>query len=336
MDRIRWAVLGVGRFGAVHARVLAGLNGVELKALCGRRVAHVESLAAELEVGWTMAEAAQIIESDQIDAVSITSHWRDHLPLARAALAAGKHVLLEKPMACDAGECAELLDVAAEARGYLLVGHVCRFDPRISLAKEAIAQGRLGRIVSLHAKRNLPRAPGPIRLDKISPLMGDGIHDADLMMWFLEQTPRRVFARNVRVHDFAYPDIGWAMLEFGEAAVGVIETNWCLPPNVPTCIDARMEVVGTEGMLTVDCSHGGLTIQDASGRDFPDTMYWPLQHGRQVGALALEIEYFADCIRQRRAPRVITPVEAARAVAVMECAEASAAIGQPVPFDSPF
>jgi predicted dehydrogenase len=86
-------------------------------------------------------------------------------------------------------QCEELLRVAELAKGEFMVGHVCRFDPRVTAAKAAIEAGRIGRVVSMHAKRNLPKAPGNIRLDKISPLMGDGIHDADMMMWFLAESP---------------------------------------------------------------------------------------------------------------------------------------------------
>ena len=198
------------------------------------------------------------------------------------------------------------------------------------LAKQAIDDGRIGRIVSLHAKRNLPQAPGSLRLDKTSPLMGDGIHDADLMMWFLGRAPTRVYGRYVRFNEFRYPDVGWAMLEFDDEAIGVVETNWGLPVNTPTVIDATLQVIGTDGMLTIDCSHTGLTILDATGLKMQDTDYWPEQHGSLVGVLQNEIAYFAECIRNNREPDVITPEEAARAVSVMEASERSAAGTQPV------
>jgi UDP-N-acetylglucosamine 3-dehydrogenase len=272
----------------------------------------------------------RLLDDTSINVVSITTHWREHAAIACEALAAGKHVLLEKPLAANPEECSAVLTAARQSTGWLMVGHVCRFDPRVTLAQRAIAEGRLGRIVSMHARRNLPRAPGSLRLDKISPFMGDGIHDADLMMWFSAARPRRVFARYVRVDEFAYPDLGWAVLEFGESAIGVIETVWRLPPNTPTAIDAQLEIIGTEGSLAIDCGHAGLSILDARGLQWPDTAYWPLQHGQRVGALAHELAYFADCIRQHRRPSVITPEEAANAVLVMATAEASAAAGQPM------
>ncbi|MCP4507587.1 MAG: Gfo/Idh/MocA family oxidoreductase [Fuerstiella sp.] len=330
MKTIRWGIIGLGRFGTIHAETLQSLPGSELVAICNHNEPRLRQAADCFPRAAAARHYADLVDATDIDVISITTHWQQHYTIAEAALKAGKHVFLEKPMAATGEQCRRLLAVAAASPGYLMVGHICRFDPRVTLAKDAIVQGRIGHVVSMHAKRNLPKAPGNIRLDKISPLMGDGIHDADLMMWFLGRTPSRVYARNVRSNKFIYPDLGWAMLEFDDNAVGVIETNWCLPETVPTVIDARLEVVGTGGSLTIDCSHTGFTLIDANGPGMSDTVYWPQQHGQRIGALATELAYFADCVRRSTAPTVITPDEAARAVIVMEAAEQSAATRQPV------
>jgi UDP-N-acetylglucosamine 3-dehydrogenase len=331
---IRWAVIGVGRFGRIHAEVISGLPGCELAALSTRNEDRLREIAAEFGVRRAATGYEEILRDPDIDAVSITTHWEDHFEVALAALKSGKHVLLEKPMAATGGQCLELLAAAKEAPGLFMVGHVCRFDPRVTLAKEAIDDGAIGRIVSMHARRNLPKAPGHIRLDKISPLLGDGIHDADLMMWFVGATPTEVYGRNVRVENFRYPDLGWAILHFGEEAIGVVETVWCLPPSAPTVIDAKMEVIGTKGKLSINAADTGLTITGEDGSKMPDTVYWPVQYGQRTGALAREIGYFCDCIRAGKSPEVITPREAALALAVMEAAETSSEKGHPVPFSS--
>lgn len=333
MNTVRWGIIGVGRFGTIHARVLSTLPGSQLVALCARNESRLTEAAGEFKAARTYADYRRLLEDPEIDAVSITTHWQEHHEIALAALESGKHVLLEKPMAANREQCRDLVRASEKAAGFFMVGHVCRFDTRVSLAKEAVDAGRIGRIVSMHARRNLPRAPGKLRLDRISPLLGDGVHDADLMMWFTGKSPTSVYGRNVRVDQFQYPDIGWAMLHFGEDAIGVIETVWRLPENTPTVIDAKMEVIGTEGKLTIDCSHTGLTILDLNGLKMPDTVYWPVQHGRQVGALALELDYFAGCVRSGTPPSVITPLEAARAAAVMEAAELSSERREAVDFD---
>lgn len=327
---IRWGILGIGRFGRLHARAVRSLYGLELAAICNRNRERLEEAQSEISAPRALTDFRELLDDPSIDAISITTHWQDHYEVAAAALASGKHVLLEKPMAATSDECRRLVDLSRSSQGKFMVGHICRFDPRVTLAKQAIDDGRVGRIVSMHAKRNLPQARGSLRLDKTSPLMGDGIHDADLMMWFLGRAPTRVYGRHVRFNEFRYPDIGWALLEFDDTAIGVIETNWGLPANTPTVIDATLQVIGTNGMLTIDCSHTGLTILDSNGWKMQDTDYWPEQHGSLVGVLQNEIAYFASCIRRDHKPDVITPNEAARAVSVMEAAERSASGTQPV------
>lgn len=332
MDRVRWGIIGIGRFGKIHARVITGLPNCDLIAFANRNDARLSEAAEEFQIQARYTDYRDLLADDSIDAVSITTHWQDHYEVGLAALESGKHVLLEKPMAATSEQCRELLAAAEKSDACFMVGHVCRFDPRVTLAKDAIDAGQIGRIVSMHARRNLPLAPGNIRLDKISPLVGDGIHDADLMMWFLDQGPSSVYARNIQFSGHQYPDLGWAMLHFDEEAIGVIETVWCLPENVSTGIDAKMEIIGTEGKISIDCANTGLAITDSEGTKQPDTVYWPLQHGRQIGALEREIDYFSRCILSGEKPEVIIPFEAARALAVMEIAEQSAFEKRPIPF----
>lgn len=330
MKQINWGIIGFGRFGAVHASVINSIPGCTLTAVCNHNPERLAAASQNIPGVICTDRIEPLLERADIDAVSITTHWKQHFEPAKAALLAGKHVLLEKPMAETSDQCRELVQIASDCNAHLMVGHVCRFDPRAALACEAVHSGRIGRIVSMHAKRNLPVAPGNIRLNKISPLMGDGIHDADLMLWLMRRMPSQVYARNIRVHEFAYADIGWAMLSFDDDAVGVIETNWCLPRTVDTVIDARLEVVGTDGMITVDCSNTGFLLTDADGRKMSDTVYWPQIHNQRVGALRSEFEYFTTCIREGRRPQIITPEDGWRAVAVMESAEISATSGLPV------
>ena len=341
MKQLNWAIIGLGRFGKIHARVIQGLPDIHLVAACGRDPQRLQQHAQEVGIETTTTDYRQLLDRDDIDVISITTHWEEHFEIAQAALASGKHVVLEKPMAATTQQCQQLLETASNSSGQLLVGHICRFDPRITLAREAIQAGRIGRVVSMHAKRNLPKAPGSLRLDKISPLMGDGIHDADLMMWMIGHAPERIYARNVRVHDFQYPDLGWAVLEFGSDpgapdAVGVVETIWCLPETTPTVIDAKMEVIGSEGKLLIDCSQTGLEILNANGPQQIDTAFWPMQHGQGIGILRYELEHFATCVRESKPSDVISPLEAARVVAVMEAAEQSAAKGSVIDFKDPF
>ena len=141
-------------------KTLQSLPGSELVAVCNHDEASLRQAAIRFPGTAAIRHYADVVNSSDIDVVSITTHWQQHYEIAEAALEAGKHVFLEKPMAATGAQCRRLLEAAGGSAGYLMVGHICRFDPRVTLAQQAIAEGRIGRIVSMHAKRNLPKAPG--------------------------------------------------------------------------------------------------------------------------------------------------------------------------------
>ncbi len=328
MDKVKYGVIGLGFFGEKHSEVLSDMPGVELAAICTRRSHRLKEIAERFKVPKSYTNYKDLLADKEIDAVSITTHVDDHLQPTIDALKAGKHVFLEKPMAGSTEDCDAIIEVVNSAKGKFMVGHICRFDPRVSLAKEAIQQGRIGKIVSMHATKNLPSNISAEVLDKISPLMGDGIHDTDIMLWFTGSKIKTVYAQNVRIRNFKNPDIGWAMYRFESDAVGVIETVWYLPENTPFTIDARMEIIGTKGAIYIDCANAGLTINDSAGIHKPDTCYWPNLFGKRIGVLRNELSYFIECINTGKVPDVITPEESRMAVEVMCKAEQSAASGK--------
>ncbi len=327
---VRWGIIGLGFFGEVHAETIAGMPDIELVALCTRRSDRLAQLGNRFNVSRCYTDYRKLLEDPEVEAVSITTHVYDHCAIAIDALAAGKHVLLEKPMAATVVECDRILEAARSAEGFFMVGHICRFDPRVVLAKRAIDEGRLGRIISMHARRNLSKRIGRMVLDKISALLGDGIHDADLMLWFTGGQPQHVYAEQVHPGPHRYPDVGWAMFRLDTGAVGVVESVWHLPETTPYQIDARMEVIGTEGAIYINCGEAGVEIHDRDGVRLPDTVYWPKMFGGRFGALQQELRYFATCIREQRRPDWITPEESRNVVALIEAAVQSAETGQVV------
>lgn len=324
MNEIRHGIIGLGFFGEIHAEILSTMPGVELVALSTRRPEHLKNLADKFNVTKRYTDYRSLLADEDVDSVSIVTHINDHSQIAIEALEAGKHVFLEKPMAGTPEECDRIIDAVNNASGKFMVGHICRFDPRVYQAKQAIEAGKIGEIKSIHATRNLPATIGAEVLDKISPLMGDGIHDTDLMLWFTKGKIETVYAQNIRIRDFKHPDGGWAMYRFKNGAVGIIETIWCLPENTPYAIDARMEIIGTEGAIYIDCGNAGLTINDQNGLSKPDTAYWPYVKGIRVGALRDEFSYFFRCISEDCPITMITPEESKYAVEVICAAEESA------------
>jgi UDP-N-acetylglucosamine 3-dehydrogenase len=328
MDKVRVGIVGLGFFGEKHSEVLSDMQGVELVAVCTRRPERLKEVAGRYGVANTTVDYKQLLADDSIDVVDVVTHYKDHHQIAVDALNAGKHVFLEKPMASTVEECNAIVDAVKSNNGKFMVGHICRFDPRVTAAKEAINQGAVGTIVHMHATRNLSASIGAQVLNSISALMGDGIHDTDLMLWFTGSKVKTVYAHEVSVGNYKYKDIGTAVYHFESGAVGVIESVWALPENTPFQIDARFEIIGTEGAIYIDCGNAGITLNDQAGIRKPDTVYWPYLHGKSIGALRSELTFFTDCVRTGKTPDVITPAESRRAVEVICAAEKSAQSGQ--------
>ena len=139
--------------------------------------------------------------------------------------------------------------------------------------------------------------------------------------------PRRK-RRPVSPFGISTPDNGtWANLNRR-----VIENVWCLPENAPFAIDARLEIVGTEGAIYIDNSGSQYTLLTQDGLQYPQSLYWPTVHGMRRGFLKDELDYFLKCVVQGEKPSVITPEESRDVVLAIKKAELSARENRVVEF----
>jgi len=330
MRQIKYGVIGLGWFGEKHCEALSAIPGVHLHSLCTRTEPRLRNLADEFNVSRTFTDYHEMLADPELEAVSVVTMWDQHTGPTLAALAAGKHVFLEKPMASTVEDCQKIVDAAERSDGYLMVGHICRFNPRYAAAKAEIASGRIGRILSMYARRNIPAKVTTAILDKIGPIIGDGVHDTDLMLWYSGDRAVSAYAQTVNFRGKKHPDLGWTLYRFAAGATGVLENVWCLPDKTPFQIDERMEIIGTEGTIHIQETHPNFSVCDADGWRSPDTTYWPQLHGQRAGALGRELAYFVGCIQQGQPPSVITPLESLEAVRACLAAEESAASGKVV------
>ncbi|MEZ5351897.1 MAG: Gfo/Idh/MocA family oxidoreductase [Bryobacteraceae bacterium] len=331
MPRVRMGVVGLGRFGEVHCQALKAIPEVELTALCTRNPERLRLLADRFGAPHAFTDYRALFASGAVDAVSIVTMWDQHAQPAIAALDAGLHVLIEKPMASTVADCQAILHARNRSGRFAMVGQICRFNPRYAAARREIEAGAVGRIVSLYARRNIPAAVSASVLPKIGPIAGDGVHDTDLMLWFTGARIRSAYAQTLSVRDLPNPDLGWTTYRFDTGAIGVIENVWCLPEGTPYRIDERMEIIGTEGVITIQESGPSLSVSGKDGWRAPDTTYWPLIGDARGGALREQLRYFAGCIQDGRAPALTTLEESMEAVRACLAAERSAREGSPVP-----
>ncbi len=330
MDRLRIGVIGLGWFGEIHCETIVGIPNLELVALCTRRPDRLSEQASKFGVTKTYTDYRDMLADTGIDAVSIVTMWDQHTDPAVDALKAGKHVFLEKPMASTVADCNKIMAAANASRGILQVGHICRFNPRYRMTKQAIDEGRIGKIVALQSRRNIPAAWTPTILEKIGPIVGDAIHDTDLMLWFTSDRVVSAYSQTVSVRNLTFPDIGQTMYRFKGGATATLETVWCMPEKTPFDIDERMSIIGTEGIIHVQDTFPNLGIVDGSRLHSPDTTYWPMFEGVRGGALRAEFEYFANCALMGIAPKIGRPEDAAAALEATLAAEESARTGNVV------
>ena len=333
MNSLRIGVIGLGWFGEIHCDAISAAPGLALAGLCTRTESRLTALGEKYGVDVLETDYRALLARDDLDAVSIVTMWDQHTGPTLAALAAGKHVFLEKPMASTVADCARIVAAADAAPGFLMVGHICRFNPRYAAAKREIEAGKIGRIVALSSRRNIPAAWTPAILDKIGPIIGDAIHDTDLMLWFTGAKVVSAYAQTVDVRGLRYPDIGQTMYRFDSGATATLETVWCMPEKTPFDIDERMSIIGTEGFIHIQDTFPNIGICTKDGFRSPDTTYWPQLHGAVAGALREEFMYFARCVQGGVRPDIITPRESMAAVATTLAAERSAATGEVVRLD---
>jgi UDP-N-acetylglucosamine 3-dehydrogenase len=325
MKQIRCGVIGLGWFGEHHVDTLQQLPLVELVAVCTRTESRLKEVRDKYHVPRAYTDYREMLADKSIDMVTVVTHIKDHLAPTVDALASGKHVFLEKPMADSVEDCDRIIAAAGKAGTCFMVGHICRFDTVYALAKEEIQAGNLGTLLSMHARRNLAKWITPSHLKKISALFGDGVHDLDLMLWYSGARPKSVYAQSLNTRpELPNDDLGWAMFRLDSGAIAVIENVWCLPENAPFAIDARLEIIGSKGAIYIDNSGAGYAVLKKEGLSYPQSTYWPKVHGLRRGFLKEELDYFTRCIAEGRKPTVITPEESRLVVQAMKTAERSA------------
>jgi predicted dehydrogenase len=196
---LRVGIIGAGGIGTLHAET-AARTGVEIRAVCDTRIARATKLAGQFKGAATTDDAAELLADDSIDAVVIAVPNLHHARLAIAALNAGKHVLLEKPMAISVGQCDAVLGAMRRASRVVQLGFVSRCAPAARAAERAVAEGRLGRIyhvkAAMYRRRGIPglgrwfttkaESGGGVLIDL-------GVHMIDLVM-HLTGAPRPLSA----------------------------------------------------------------------------------------------------------------------------------------------
>ena len=219
-------ILGAGFFGAYHARAVAAVQDTRVVAVCADEMPLAEAFAAE-HGGRPYRDHRAMLDDKSVDAVAITAPHHLHCRLAVAALEAGKHVLLEKPMALSVAECSRIIAAAVTSRRKLMVGQIMHFVWPCLVAREILDRGELGRPVtgsSALLKTWMESNRRGWHLDPATGggmLMTAGIHALDQLVWLMDGRVRSVSAAvGTSFHDQKADDNAMMLLRFPTAASG--------------------------------------------------------------------------------------------------------------------
>lgn len=329
---LRVGVIGLGWFGEVHCDAIIGIPELTLSALSTRNPERLKALAAKYQVIKAKTDFMDVINDPDIDVIVVTTAWDKHKDAAIAALKAGKHVFLEKPITSTISDGEELIETSKNCEGIFFVGHICRFNPRYQAAQRAVALGELGQIISIKTHRNLPAPMTEKFINQTGPITSDAIHDIDLILWLTGDSTGEVFAQTRSIRNFDNPDIAQILLKLSSGVLASLEVNWHMPASTPYEVDEYLKVVGTLGSLEVGSGLNALNIATDNGFRNPDSTYWPMHNGVRRGALRDEYIQFISDIKNGKNSEFGRPDAALMALRVALAAESSALQGKVVKF----
>jgi len=237
------AVVGLGYWGPNRLRALADIDGVDATWICDRDEGRLAKIANRHPNIRATTDFEEALADGELDAVILATPVFTHHSLGSAALRAGKHVFVEKPLAGSSGEANDLFSIAGECDRTLMCGHTFLYSPPVRRIKEILDAGELGDLYFISSSRtNL----GPYRSD-VSVLFDLGPHDFSMLIYWLGQLPEKVSAIGRDVISEGVPDVAFVDLTFPDGMLAHVEMSWLAPSKL-----RRTVIVGSKKMLVYE------------------------------------------------------------------------------------
>jgi UDP-N-acetylglucosamine 3-dehydrogenase len=307
MKKLGVAVIGTGGWGKNHVRVYKELASTDLVAVCDVNAERAKALASEFGVK-AYTNSTRMLKNKEIEAVSVCT-WSTKLAgEALKALKAGKHVLVEKPMATNTSQAEKLLETAEKNGLHLTVGFLMRFIPGLQHIREAVENKKIGELVCATARRV---SQWPERIGDVGVVKDTAIHDIDVMRYIFNEDPVTVYAKTGSMRHIKFEDYAQIMLTYRDGKSAFIESNWLTPYKT-----RLLTVTGSGAIMRLDYMTQELWIEE------PKENLQPRYSWQEP--LKLELQHFADCILEKKKP-LITGVDGLKALQVAEAALRSSA-----------
>ena len=310
MKKLGMAVVGTGFWGKNHARIYKELQETDLIAVCDIDPLRAKAVAEQFGAR-PYTSVRKMLQNKEIKAVSICTWSTSLAKVATEAVKAGKHVLVEKPMAANVRQAEKLLETAKKTHVHVTVGFLMRFIPGLQHIKKAVEEKTIGELVCATAKRV---SQWPDRVGDMGVVKDTAIHDIDVMLYLFNKDPMAVYAKTGSMRSKKFEDYAQIMLTFAGGKTAFIESNWLTPYKTRILI-----ATGSEAILNLDYITQELRIEDAKETVQPR---YPTQE-----PLKLELRHFANCVLGKEKP-LITGLDGLRALKIAESALKSSATGK--------
>ncbi len=339
MKPVAIGVVGCGYWGPNLVRNLRKIDHCTVKAICDvnvGRLSHVQGLYPEVEA---VTDYKHFLNGIGLDAVVVATPVSQHYPLAKAALLAGKHTFIEKPMASSSAECEELVEIAKRNGVVLMVGHTFLYSFPIRKIKEIVDSGDIGEIRYINCRRlNL----GLFQKD-INVAWDLAPHDISIILHILNEFPSSVNCQGNAHVTAGVEDVTNISLSFRNNRFATIQSSWLEPRKV-----REMTIVGTRRMIVYDDLQPNekLRVYDVrverpphynTFAEFQYSYHYGdsyIPHLQQEEPLRSLSQHFVDCIQTGATP-VTGGREGLELVRILEAAsESLLAKGAPVGFEA--
>ena len=338
MKQVEAAVIGTGWCGGIRALTLSRSALVDKLHICEIKPDRLAEVKAETNPATATLDYKDIVDNPAIQVVYIsTTPEQTHYPIARDCLKAGKHVLLEKPIALELWEADELIAIARRMNVKFTIGYSQRFNPKIAYAKKSIDDGTLGNVVNVMVSRHLSRNLGKKIANRVrlSPVVMESTHDLDFVFWLLAPAkPVRVYSQGaygyMKELNGSY-DCMWTTVTMDNGVVVVVGGGWNLPPSYPNYCGTWIEITGTDGALILDDTSRDNWLNTVSGGTQYPMSTMPGEHVDHVfaGQMGPETIHFLEDVLLNR-PVMVSPEHARMVMEAYSAADVSAEINEPV------
>jgi predicted dehydrogenase len=242
-EPVRIAVVGLGYWGPNLIRNISEFDGAEAVIACDLRQDALQAIARRYPAVETTTSFVDVLADPRIEAVVIATPVSRHHPMAAAALRAGKHVFVEKPLAASSAEALDLIDRADRSGLVLMPGHTFLYSPPVMRIREMIQGGELGDIYFISTSRvNLG-----LHQPDVSVAWDLGPHDFSILRYWLDESPSHASAMSRGCVIPNIPDVAFINLEFPSGTVAHVELSWLAPSKL-----RRTTVVGSRKMVVYD------------------------------------------------------------------------------------